>query len=137
MKTWVHLSVSLILMIILYPIYNWEVLLILVGGVFIDFDHYLWYIYKYKRFNLLNSYRHYTIDAEKNNFKDVSGIPLIFHTIEFLLVIILLSFFNEFVLVFTIGLLSHYLLDLVWQYSIPKRLILNFSITSWIVKNRK
>lgn len=136
MKTSIHLAASLILAALLYPLFSWKALLVLTGGVLIDVDHYLWYVYKYKKFNLLDSYKFYLKNMETNNFTNVMGILLVFHTIEFLLLLAFLSFYYESVLAFTIGLLSHYFLDVIFLYSVPKRIITNHSIISWIVKNR-
>src|SRR3989344_9077428 len=125
MKTSVHLAVSLILAAMLYPLFKWDVLFILVGGVLIDVDHYLWYIYRYKKFNIIKSYNFFLKNIERNDFTNVYGVLLIFHTIEFLLIMVVLSFYSEFALIFTIGLLSHYLLDVIFMYSISKRLIMS------------
>lgn len=137
MKPWVHFLSSLILAVILYPAFEWKVMVIFISGFLIDIDHYLWYIYKYKKFNLFACHRYYTTDAKKNGFKNLEGILLVFHTIEFTLASIFLSFYNDFVLLFTIGLLTHYLLDLIWYYFVTKRFIANHSIISWIIKNKK
>lgn len=137
MKTWVHLLVSSLLALLLYPFFSFRVLLILVGGVLIDIDHYLWYIWKYKRFNPIETYKFYVKNMETNDFTNVYGILLIFHTIEFLLAMILLSFYNQLVLVFIIGLLSHYLLDAIFLYLVPKQFIVNHSIIWWIIKNKE
>lgn len=135
MKPPTHLIFALFLAALLYPIFNWKVLFILAGGVLVDVDHYLWYIYKYKKFNIINSYKFYLKNIEVNDYSNVYGILLIFHTIEFLLLMILLSFYIEFALIFTIGLVLHYLLDLIFLYILPKRIIANHSIIWWIVKN--
>ena len=134
MKTWVHFVVSSILAVIFYPIFNWKVLFIFAGGVLIDVDHYLWYVYRYNNFNLFGCYSHY-IRQFKDNFKKNIGILLLFHTIEFLVIAVIFSFLNELVLIFTIGLVSHYLLDLIFLYSVPKRFIANHSIIHWLIKN--
>jgi hypothetical protein len=136
MKPSVHLLVSLILAVILYPTFNWKVLFILIGGVLIDIDHYFLYIYRFRKFNLRNCYNYFYVEARKDNFKGIIGSLLIFHTIELLLISIILSFYIEFALIFTISLLIHYLLDLIWHYLVPKRLIANHSIISWIIKNK-
>ena len=131
-----HFLSALILAVILYPTFEWKVLLIFIGGFLIDIDHYLWYAYKYKKLDLHDCYTHYAVDSYKNNFKDVRGDLLIFHTIEFLLMMVILSFYTELALMFTVGLLLHYLLDLGWYYFIPKQFIANHSIMYWIVKNK-
>jgi|TARA_B100001964_G_C14136553_1_gene555425 hypothetical protein len=136
MKPSLHLLVSLILAAILYPVFNWKALFILVGGVLIDIDHYLWYIYKYKKLSLFDSYKHFIINVKKGNFDKDFGALLIFHSIEFLAALVVLSFYNEFVLALTIGLLMHNLLDLIWTYFVPKRFIITYSIIYWLTKNK-
>lgn len=137
MKTSVHAAASLILAAVLYPLFKWKVLLILVGGVLIDVDHYLWYIHRYKKFNIINSYNFFLKNIERNDFTNVYGILLIFHTVEFLLVMAVLSFYSEFALIFTIGLLFHYLLDVIFMYSVSKRLIMSPSIVQYLIKFKK
>ena len=135
MKTWVHLLASSILALALYPLFNWKVLFVIVGGVLIDIDHYFWYIYKFRKFSLLNCYGYFIDGMDKDRIMKNRGILLVFHTIEFLLMAVLLSFYNELVLMFTIGLLLHYLLDGIFLYNVAKRLIVNPSIISWLSKN--
>ena len=136
MKTPVHLVVSLILSALLYPLFGWKVLLVLASGVLIDIDHYFWYICKYKKFGLLSCYRFLVVESEKNNWKDVTGALFVFHTIEFILLVILLSFYNQLALIFAIGLFFHYLMDAIFLYTVPKRFIINHSIISWIINNK-
>lgn len=134
MKVWVHILSSSILAALLYPLFNWKVLLILAGGVLIDIDHYLWYVCKFKNISVVKCYGHFMKGTNKGNvFKNI-GVLIIFHTIEFLLVMLVLSFYIKFALLFTIGLLSHYLLDLIWLYFIPKCFIANPSIINFIIK---
>ena len=136
MKTWVHAVASLILAAILYPIFGWKVLFVFAGGVFIDIDHYLWHIYKYRDFNIPNCYRFHMKNISKNDFRNVEGILLAFHTIEFLLIAVVLSFYIEIVLISTIGLLLHYLLDLVWLYFVRGQFVSNHSIIHWIINSK-
>ena len=136
MKTWVHALVSSILAVIFYPIYSWKVLFILAGGILIDIDHYFWYVYKFKDLSLFRCYKYYIRGMNKEKIMEYVGILLVFHTMEFLLVMLLLSFYNEFALIFTIGLLSHYLLDLIWQYNVAKCHIPSTSIIARFIKNK-
>ena len=136
MKTWVHILVSSVIAYFAYPIAGWKVLLIFVGGVMIDIDHYLWYIYDNKKFNMFECYNHFTYEAEKNGFKDVAGILMVFHTVDFLLAMVIISFFSQYALLFTIGLLPHYILDLIFILRVPKRFIVNHSIIYWVYKNK-
>ena len=95
MKTWVHLVVSILLAAALYPLFKWNVFLILIGGVLIDADHYLWSIYRYEEFDIVKSYKFYIKNMVLNDFTNVYGILLIFHTVEFLFIMVLLSFYNK------------------------------------------
>ena len=135
MKTPAHVVVSLILAAALYQIFQWKVVLILAGGVMIDIDHYFWYISKYKKFNLFSCYKYHAMDAKKNKWKDVCGALFVFHTIEFLMLMASLSFYNEFALIFTIGLLPHYMMDILFILAVPKCFILNHSIVYWIYRS--
>jgi hypothetical protein len=134
MKVIIHFITSSILAAVLYPTFSWKVFLIIAGGVLIDIDHYLWYAYKYKNFSLVKSYKFYAANAEK--YKIHAGILLIFHSIEFLVVLAVISFYTEFALLLTIGLLLHHLLDLIWVYFVPKRFIINYSVIAWVIKNK-
>jgi len=136
MKIWVHFLFSLILAAIVYPIFNWKALLILAGGVLIDVDHYFWYVYKYKKFNLFGSYKYYMLNVREKEFEKDKNALNIFHSIEFLVVLVVFSFYSEFILVLTIGLLLHHLLDLVWTYFVPKQFIIEYSIIHWAIKNK-
>jgi len=137
METWQHLLFSVILAGLLFPIFKWKALIILIGGVAIDADHYFFYIYKTKNFNLAKCYRYFTAEALENDHKYIAGNFLIFHTIEFLSMAILLSFYNTYALIFAIGLIGHFVLDFIWFKFIYKRFVLNHSIIYWICKNKQ
>ena len=136
MKTWVHTVLSLILAALLYKFFNWRVLFILIGGVLVDADHYFWYVFKFNKFSLPDCYDYFTRVTVKTQWKDIIGSFLIFHTVEFLILSIILSFYSSYALLFTIGLIGHYLLDSIWHLNVPKRAVLNFSIIHWIIKNK-
>ena len=127
-----HFIVSMIASAFLYPVYGWNVLLIFVGGMLIDIDHYFWYVYRYEKFDLSGCYMFY----DNKNIKQHIGILLIFHTIEFMFVGILLVFYNKFGLIFTIGLSLHYILDILERIFIMKRFATSPSIIYWIIKNK-
>jgi len=136
MKIWVHFLVSSALVGIFFPAYGWRALLIIAGGVLIDIDHYFWYIYKFKKFSLIDCYNYFIDGMDKSRIMKNAGILLVFHTIEVLVLVILLSFYSKLALMFTIGLLSHYLLDGIFLCTVAKRFIANPSILNWIVRNK-
>ena len=134
MKTSAHLIASIILTAALYPVFRWKVVLILVGGVLIDIDHYFWYAYKYKKINIFESYKFFIRPMDEKNFESIMGILLVFHTVEFLIIMAVLSYFSKFALIFTIGLLLHYALDLIYLYIVAKKFIINHSVIHWVYK---
>jgi len=132
MRPWQHFLFSLILAAILYPIFNWIVIFILASGVLIDIDHYFWCIYKFRNYNLSFCNKYFS----SSNVKDHIGCLHVFHTIEFLLISIIFSIYSQSALLFTAGLLFHYILDIIHRYKIAKSFISNPSIISWIIKNK-
>lgn len=131
-----HFGFTSILAAILFPVFGWKVLIFYIGGVLVDIDHYIWFVAKYKKINPLQCYNFYISESPRQNFKPIIGALHIFHTFEYLTFIIVLSLFNNYTFIYLIGLLGHYLLDLVWHAFIAKRVILNHSIISWIIKNK-
>lgn len=136
MRPLAHLLASTIIAALLYPIFGWKVISIIAGGVLVDIDHYFWCIFKHKNLDVIDCYKYYIDGLDKEKYKKNLGILLVFHTIEFLLIMIILSFYNNLFLFFIIGLLAHYLLDLIAIYNLAGHLIANHSIISWIYKNR-
>lgn len=107
-----HFIASLILSILLFPIYSYQSLLVFVFGYFIDIDHYLWSIFKYGNFNFLDSYKYY---RNRNIIKrDVLNI---FHVVEFwfLLAAIFIIFKNDFFYPLLIGLVVHLAMDFIYE----------------------
>ena len=137
METPVHAVVSAVLAAILYPIYGANVLFILVGGVLIDIDHYLWYVIKFKKYGLKECYTYCATGTIKDNWKYVTGCLFIFHNLEFLILSIVLSFYFPWAFMFTIGLLSHYVLDLIWHINGIKKPTHSLSFVSWLTKAGK
>ena len=136
MKPLTHFLSSLALAIIIFPFFHWKSLMVFAGGFLIDADHYLWYIYKYRNFSLLKAYKHFSSHVEKLDFTEDYGILIVFHTIEFLTIMLFLSFYSAYALIFTFGLLLHYVLDLIFLLSVPKRFVVDHSLVHWVMKNR-
>lgn len=82
--------------------------LIFLASVFIDVDHYLWYGFKKKDWNLKNSFVYL-----KKHRKIVKPL-MIFHTIEVHIFIGLLIFFWQGFLYILIGMIFHSLCDLLY-----------------------
>lgn len=92
-----HLLFGAIFSLILYLIFPqigiFNISLIFLSSILIDFDHYLWTIKRKKYFNLKEVYL-----WNKNLPKNHKPITHIFHTIEFIIFIAILSFYFNFFL---------------------------------------
>lgn len=107
-----HLLTSILLIIIFFPIYKYFTLLILVTGYLIDFDHYLWYVFKYKNLSLKKAIKTCIKQIGKSN----NNIH-IFHTVEFIIIITLINLiFYPYLFPLIIGLSIHLLLDFIEMF---------------------
>lgn len=109
MKIIHHLVVSIVFAIILYPLFGVKSFLLLLTGVLIDFDHFIWYSLKFKNFNIkefLNFFK-----AEKQ--KKYMPVLCPFHTVEFLFLNISFVWINEIFLILLIGTVIHFTSDVL------------------------
>jgi hypothetical protein len=84
--------------------------IILIAAVFIDTDHWLVYVVKKKDFSVIKAYK-WMISLEK--LKKKPTFLCIFHTIEFFIIIFLLSLKFEIFKFILLGMAFHMLLDLI------------------------
>ena len=106
-----HIIVSTILTIALFPTYGWLSLLVFVGGVFIDVDHYLWHIINKKTFSLKKAY--YFMKHENHAERNMT---LIFHNVEFWILNLVAVYFIPWLFPCFIGLASHVVMDLTMYF---------------------
>ena len=115
----VHLIVSAILAAVLYPVFGPLSLIALVGGFLIDVDHLLSYAVKFRSLSIKKAYQyHRNLSCLKEGGKAVQ----IFHTPEFLILCVVLSFYSPLVFIFTLSLGIHLILDLINGVFIIKRM---------------
>jgi hypothetical protein len=108
-----HFLACTLLCVILWPIYGALSLIVFLGGFFIDVDHNLWYMVHKRDWRGWKAYRYFT-DGVKKEIKFGKSL-MIFHTIEFFVVIVVLSFYFKLVLIFLMGLIGHLLMDRVYR----------------------
>lgn len=108
----------------LSPLTLFEVGLIFFSSVFIDFDHYLWYVNKKKDWNLKNAYNFL---KRQKNIKTL----MIFHTIEFHTLVALLGFIWIGFFYILIGMIFHSVLDIIDMIYRNKLGCREFSILSF------
>lgn len=113
----IHLIFSFLISIIL-ALCGWDYLqliLFFLTAFFVDIDHFFYFIYKKKSLNLFQAYNHfYHLNEILKKEKKKKTFLMIFHTIELLILFFILSFFNyELFFPLFLGLVSHYILDLI------------------------
>ena len=112
-----NLAISLILLI-LTDIHYIFIMIFLVSSVLIDMDHYLYYIFEKKRFSLKSAHIWYLIEREKfhnlllKEKKKHRYFIFIFHGIEPLILIFLLSYFYYPIFFIALGFFIHLIEDL-------------------------
>ncbi len=122
-----HLLLGFILSSIIFAIFLniglTGFLIIWASSFLIDFDHYLYYVFKKKDFSLKRARIWFFKLGEKINSlkkeerkKYKEGI-LIFHGIEFIILLIFLGFFSSFFFYILLGVLIHLSLDLIHSIS--------------------
>lgn len=112
-----HVISSGLLTLMLYPFFGIASLLVFVGGVLIDVDHYLEYVIRTKNLSPFKAYKNY-MKMNKEYFEDLKNnrIPKrtyhlhVFHTIELWVIMIIISFFTRQYL-FLYGLMLHMSMD--------------------------
>lgn len=112
----VHLIASAILTVALYPLYGINSLLVFIGGFLIDVDHWMWFVQQKKNFSILKAYNyHKNGDCQKAGVKPLN----IFHTVEFLVLVFILSLYSTYIFIITLGIYSHMFLDCLhsWRAS--------------------
>lgn len=105
MKVEHHFLVGVVLSLVLFPFFGFLSFWALLSSVFIDFDHYLFFIFKKRDLDPFKAFRFY--GSRK------CGPPglFIFHTVEFLLILGILAFFSDVFLVLFIGAFVHLFVD--------------------------
>lgn len=110
-----HIIFSIILTIILYLL-NFDFLFILLfflASILIDIDHYFFYIIKKKNFNLGKTYKYFRYELNRARIKKPKTLLFIFHTIEFFLLLLILSLFLNFFWPIFFGCLFHDVIDII------------------------
>ena len=125
-----HFFVSLILCAVLFPFVGWWCVLFFVGSFLVDVDHYLDYVFSFRDLSLKRAYLFY-----KNYSGHLTVRLNVFHTFEFWVFLLVLSFFYKPVMFFSLGILFHMLLDL-HNITVKKNITRSPSIIHWLVKKK-
>ena len=123
----IHFIASTILAFILWPFFGFWGLAIYIGGFFVDFDHYLLYLFREKDWNLFNSIRYFNQEYKEGIY--------VFHTIETIIPLVLLAPFHLFFLAVLVGLGLHLIMDWIYEFKGHKR-IKPLSIIYYLVRTK-
>lgn len=129
-----HIKYSAIPCGILVPFLGYKVIWFLLGSILIDADHYITYVLRFKDFNVARMFKYYHEDL----FKEINPYVLnIFHTVEFLIVLLILSFYSSVFLLMLMGLVFHLLLDSIHLYKIGRLSARAHSIVEYLVRTSR
>ena len=132
-----------ILIFFIFHITFFEAFLILFASIFIDFDHYLWYLIKNKDWKLKNSYQSFKEkrllwnNLSKKEKKEHKMPIFIFHVIEFWIILILLSFISKYFIYVLLGVLIHMILDYLETIYTKSLFYPKLSLIFTYLKNKK
>ena len=124
-----HFIYSILFCLILIPFLKFWTIVVFFSAFFIDFDHYLYYLVKFKDTSLKKAYNYHL--PIKPDLK-----IHIFHTIEFYLLLIALSFIHIFFTFILLGVSFHFILDIIdvnmYRWKVGRR---TKSIYTWISRH--
>jgi len=106
MKPSRHLTGSAVLSLALSPWLAWKSLLVLAGGALLDLDRYLWHALRYRTLDVRPAIGRF------QGRDRIRGEPRLFHSIEFVALLVAAGFIHRWVWVFAMGVVFHMLLDL-------------------------
>ena len=116
-----HLIIGFIISFIIFATFSSigliGFLIIWASSVLIDFDHYLYYVFKKKDFSLARARIWFSkygkkLDSMKREEKKKYKVEiLIFHGIEFIILLVFLCLFSSFFFYVLVGILMHLSLD--------------------------
>ena len=133
-----HLTMGIILSLIFYPFFNYLVIILFFSSFIFDVDHYLEYVIRKKDFSLLKAYKEaQELNKKQKTLKQVFIIDVVhmLHTIEFIIILGILSFFSKLFLMVLIGLLFHNLLDIIEMAYYKTFKSRSPSIILWLIKH--
>lgn len=144
-----HIIFGAIIAILIYLIFPQITILnatiIFLASVLIDFDHYLYYFFTRKTLNLKTAFNWFSQKSKalkklsKQEKAEYQYPIMIFHGIEFWLLLILLSFLNDLFFFILLGIAIHIILDFIeiFYYKFPIYIKLSQIYLYFENKNKK
>jgi len=131
-----HILLGIIFSILLYILFKitlFQTLLVFLSSVLIDIDHYLFFVKRKKEFSLKKAFNWH----KKLVGKQHKPIMHVFHTIEFVTLILILSFFWDIFVFVLIGILFHSIIDIIDMFYNKWYGLREFSLIRYLLKDKK
>ena len=125
-------AIFAIFLYLIFPITIIQTSLVFLSSFLIDFDHYIFGAIRKKTLNLKKLYFWH-----KSLGEDHKSIMHIFHSIEFIIILVILSYIFNFYLFILIGTLFHSILDLIEITYKNKWGCREFSLFRYLILNKK
>lgn len=94
-----------------------QILWFAIGSILIDADHYIFYVFKCKRFDIKGMFTYYDMLTREKDSITYLGI-FVFHTVEFFIVAGILSLYIPLMFYLLLGMFFHYILDIMYLYKL-------------------
>lgn len=117
----IHFITSLALFLILIPFYGYNALFVFISGFLADLDHFYYYYLKFKKIEVKKAINYFLDIPKRNAYSELQERMFIFHSVELLVLCIILSFYLKAFTIITLGLLLHYALDLAHEQFVVKK----------------
>ena len=128
-----HIISSLIISIILFPFLGYDTIIIFLVAVFIDTDHWIFYVIREKDYSTKSFRRAYHY-CKKHQIRDALHI---LHVTEFWILIAILSFFYKFFFLIYIGIVFHVWLDVIYLWIHPEfKDGRTYSLITWLYRRK-
>jgi hypothetical protein len=135
-------AIASLIIYLIYPITLLQALTIFLSSVLIDVDHYLTHALKYKTLSLKKAKNYFLkrrnkwITLTSNEKQKIKRHLLIFHGIEFIAILLVLSFYNPIFKFILIGILIHLFLDYLDLIHYNDKIYSKFSQVYTQIKNK-
>ena len=123
----IHIIASIPFFLLFFILYGYWSFAFLLGAIFIDVDHLFWYFYRHKSLNLKKAYYYHRPGG--GNEKDMLHI---FHTIEFFVFLMILSFFYKLLWMVLLGVTMHLIMDIYDMYKYKYSDARALSVIRWL-----
>ncbi len=132
-----HIIYSIIPTIMLAPFVGIQALVFFAGAILIDADHYLQYILKFNDFSVKGMFDYTSsvvsyVESE-NKRSPYLGLCL-FHTVEFFILLSILSFYSIIARYLLLGILFHMVLDIIFLHRREALFTRAFSLVEYFIR---